>query len=130
MIHLFCTGDPSEVCSKLAFKAKAQGSKDNISVITVFLQDPKQLAARRKAHIMETAMEQRNSLSSSYGQDTSGFGPETDVDTPDEPIIGLSKPKGMFNLKLSIGCEKHYIFRQIQNPLHLDIIMYIDNSKD
>ncbi|XP_050443461.1 uncharacterized protein LOC126847356 isoform X2 [Adelges cooleyi] len=86
-------GDPSEVCSKLAFKAKAQGSKDNISVITVFLQDPKQLAARRKAHIMETAMEQRNSLSSSYGQDTSGFGPETDVDTPDEPIIGLSKPK-------------------------------------
>ncbi|XP_050523067.1 uncharacterized protein LOC126895345 isoform X2 [Daktulosphaira vitifoliae] len=85
-------GDPTGVCNKLAFKAKAQGSKDNISVITVFLQDPKQLVARRKADIMETAMEQRNSLSSSYGQDTSGFGPETDVDTPDEPI-GHSKPK-------------------------------------
>lgn len=94
-VFFLFTGDPTGVCKKLAFKAKAQGSKDNISVITVFLQDPKQLAARRKADIMETAMEQRNSLSSSYGQDTSGFGPETDVDTPDEPI-GLGKPKGKF----------------------------------
>lgn len=46
---------------------------------------------------METAMEQRNASATlaSYGQDTGDFGPETDVDTPDEPI-GLNKPKGMF----------------------------------
>lgn len=86
----------SEVCNKLVFKSKAQGSKDNISVITVFFQDPKQLVAKRRAVIMETAMEQRNATStlSSYGQDATDFGPETDVDTPEEPI-GLAKPKGM-----------------------------------
>lgn len=45
---------------------------------------------------METAMEQRNASATlaSYGQDTGDFGPETDVDTPDEPV-GLNKPKGM-----------------------------------
>lgn len=46
---------------------------------------------------METAMEQRNVTATlaSYGQDTTGdFGPETDVDTPDDPI-GSSKPKGI-----------------------------------
>jgi len=45
---------------------------------------------------METAMEPRNATETltSYGQDTGDFGPETDVDTPDEPI-GLIKPKGM-----------------------------------
>ncbi|XP_060863505.1 LOW QUALITY PROTEIN: uncharacterized protein LOC132940102 [Metopolophium dirhodum] len=87
-------GDISEVCNKLVFKSKAQGSKDNISVITVFLQDPKQLVAKRRAVIMETAMEPRNATETlaSYGQDAGDFGPETDVDTPDEPI-GLTKPK-------------------------------------
>uniref|UniRef100_A0A2H8TSK1 Protein phosphatase 1E n=1 Tax=Melanaphis sacchari TaxID=742174 RepID=A0A2H8TSK1_9HEMI len=87
-------GNVSEVCNKLVFKSKAQGSKDNISVITVFLQDPKQLVAKRRAIIMETAMEPRNATETltSYGQDTGDFGPETDVDTPDEPI-GLIKPK-------------------------------------
>lgn len=96
-IFIFFSGDVSEVSKKLVFKSKAQGSKDNISVITVFLQDPKQLVAKRKAVIMETAMEQRNATSTltSYGQDATDFGPETDVDTPDEPI-GLAKPKGMF----------------------------------
>lgn len=46
---------------------------------------------------METAMEQRNATATlaSYGQDTGDFGPETDVDTPDEPI-GSTKPKGTF----------------------------------
>jgi len=65
-------------------------------VITVFLQDPKELVARRRAIIMETAMEPRNATETltSYGQDTGDFGPETDVDTPDDPI-GLIKPKGM-----------------------------------
>lgn len=45
---------------------------------------------------METAMEPRNTTETltSYGQDTGDFGPETDVDTPDDPI-GLIKPKGM-----------------------------------
>jgi len=45
---------------------------------------------------METAMEQRNATETlaSYGQDASDFGPETNVDTPDEPIV-LTKPKGM-----------------------------------
>lgn len=45
---------------------------------------------------METAMEPRNATETltSYGQDTGDFGPETDVDTPDDPI-GLTKPKGM-----------------------------------
>jgi len=92
----FITGDISEVSNKLVFKSKAQGSKDNISVITVFLQDPKQLVAKRRAFIMETAMEPRNATETlaSYGQDTGDFGPETDVDTPDEPI-GSIKPKGM-----------------------------------
>lgn len=87
----------SGVGNKLALKSKAEGSKDNISVITVFLQDPKVLVAKRRAVIMETAMEQRNATATlaSYGQDTGDFGPETDVDTPDEPI-GLSKPKSMF----------------------------------
>ncbi|XP_022178791.1 protein PFF0380w-like isoform X2 [Myzus persicae] len=87
-------GDISEVCNKLVFRSKAQGSKDNISVITVFLQDPKQLVAKRRAAIMETAMEPRNATETlaSYGQDAGDFGPETDVDTPDEPI-GLTKPK-------------------------------------
>lgn len=68
-------------------------------MITVFLQDPKQLVANRRAVVMETAMEQRNATATlaSYGQDAGDFGPETDVDTPDEPI-GLSKPKGMFIL--------------------------------
>jgi len=87
----------SEVGNKLAFKSKSQGSTDNISVITVFLQDPKLLVARRRAVNMETAMEQRNVTATlaSYGQDTTGdFGPETDVDTPDDPI-GSSKPKGI-----------------------------------
>ncbi|KAL4142578.1 hypothetical protein QTP88_005012 [Uroleucon formosanum] len=43
---------------------------------------------------METAMEPRNATETlaSYGQDAGDFGPETDVDTPDEPI-GLTKPK-------------------------------------
>ncbi|KAE9534797.1 hypothetical protein AGLY_008089 [Aphis glycines] len=84
----------SEVCNKLVYKSKAQGSRDNISVITVFLQDPKELVAKRRALIMETAMEPRNATETltSYGQDTGDFGPETDVDTPDDPI-GLIKPK-------------------------------------
>lgn len=50
---------------------------------------------------METAMElQRNATSTlaSYGQDAGDFGPETDVDTPDEPI-GLTKPKGMYGME-------------------------------
>lgn len=91
----YISGDVTEVCNKLAYKSKTQGSRDNISVITVFLQDPKQLVAKRKAVIMETAMEQRNANATlvSYGQDAGDFGPETDVDTPDEPI-GLTKPKG------------------------------------
>jgi len=85
-----------QVANKLVFKSKAHGSKDNISVIVVFLQDPKNLVAKRRAVIMETAMEQRNATSTltSYGQDAGDFGPETDVDTPDEPI-SLTKPKGM-----------------------------------
>lgn len=89
----------SGVSNKLVFKSKENGSKDNISVITVFLQDPKQLVANRRAVVMETAMEQRNATATlaSYGQDAGDFGPETDVDTPDEPI-GLTKPKGMFIL--------------------------------
>lgn len=43
---------------------------------------------------METAMEPRNATETlaSYGQDAGDFGPETDVDTPDEPI-SLTKPK-------------------------------------
>lgn len=99
----------SGVGNKLALKSKAQGSKDNISVITVFLQDPKLLVAKRRAVIMETAMEQRNSNATlaSYGQDASDFGPETDVDTPDEPI-SLSKPKGMsinWKLNLILQCK-------------------------
>lgn len=66
-------------------------------MIAVFLQDPKELVAKRRAVIMETAMEQRNATATlaSYGQDTGDFGPETDVDTPDEPI-GSTKPKGTF----------------------------------
>jgi len=86
----------SEIGNKLAFKSKVQGSKDNISVIVVFLQDPKHLVAKRRSVIMETAMEQRNTTATlaSYGQDAGDFGPETDVDTPDEPT-SLSKPKGM-----------------------------------
>lgn len=90
------SGDVSGVGNKLAFKSKAQGSTDNISVVIVFLQDPKLLVAKRRAVIMETAMEQRNATATlaSYGQDVGDFGPETDVDTPDEPT-GLSKPKGM-----------------------------------
>ncbi|VVC32350.1 Hypothetical protein CINCED_3A015692 [Cinara cedri] len=42
---------------------------------------------------METAMEQRNATATlaSYGQDTGDFGPETDVDTPDDQI-SLTKP--------------------------------------
>lgn len=86
----------SDVSNKLVLKSKEKGSKDNISVITVFLQDPKQLVTNRRAVVMETAMEQRNATATlaSYGQDAGDFGPETDVDTPDEPI-GLTKPKGI-----------------------------------
>lgn len=53
---------------------------------------------------METAMEQRNVTASlaSYGQDTGDFGPETDVDTPDEQIDS-SKPKGRTCFKISIS---------------------------
>lgn len=101
----------SGVSNKLALKSKALGSKDNISVITVFLQDPKQLVAKRRTAIMETAMEQRNANATlaSYGQDTGDFGPETDVDTPDEPI-GLTKPKGMFT-QCSTECYQVITFK-------------------